>query len=57
MMASLWPNLFLVSQVQKDNIVISPSLPFNKSRTKAIHRIGPHNIDALSRIICGLLGD
>lgn len=58
MMASLWPNLFLVSQVKKkDNIVISPSLPFNKSRTKAIHRIGPHNTDALSIIICGLLGD
>ena len=57
MMASLWPNLFLVSQVKKKgNIVISPSLPFNKSRTKAIHRIGPQNTDALSRIIHRLLG-
>jgi hypothetical protein len=32
-------------------------LPFNKSRTKALHRIGPHNIDVLSIIFCGLLGD
>ena len=32
-------------------------IPFNKSRTRAIKRIGPHNIDAISIIICGLLGD
>jgi hypothetical protein len=32
-------------------------LAFNKSRTKAIYRIGPHNIDVLSVLICGLLGD
>jgi hypothetical protein len=59
MMATIyqWPNLFLVYQVKDNNMVISPSLPFNKSRTRAIHRIGPHNIDALSIIICGLLGD
>jgi hypothetical protein len=40
----------------KDNI-ISPVLPFNKTRTKAVLRIGPHNIDILSIIICGMLGD
>uniref|UniRef100_UPI0021141F42 hypothetical protein n=1 Tax=Aspergillus sclerotioniger TaxID=319627 RepID=UPI0021141F42 len=32
-------------------------LPFIKGRTKAIQRVGPHNKDALSLIICGMLGD
>lgn len=32
-------------------------LPFSKARTKAILRIGPHNIDFLSVLICGMLGD
>jgi hypothetical protein len=36
---------------------ISPALSFNKSRTRAIRRVGPHNIDVLSIIICGMLGD
>ena len=40
-----------------NDTVISPTLPFNKSRTRAIWRIGPHNIDVLSIIICGMLGD
>ena len=52
-----WPNLLLVSRVKDNDKIISPTLPFNKSRTRAIHRIGPHNIDALSLIICGMLGD
>jgi hypothetical protein len=30
---------------------------FSKSRTKALHRIGPHNKDVLSIIICGMIGD
>jgi ubiquinol-cytochrome c reductase cytochrome b subunit len=34
-----------------------PLLPFNKARTKATLRIGPHDLDVLSIIICGLLGD
>lgn len=34
-----------------------PLLPFSKARTKAMLRIGPHNLDILSIIICGLLGD
>lgn len=29
---------------------------FSKPRTKALHRIGPHNKDVLSILICGLLG-
>jgi len=32
-------------------------LPFTKARTKAVYRIGPHNIDVLSVLICGMLGD
>jgi hypothetical protein len=30
------------------------NLPFNKARTKAILRVGPHNIDVLSVLICGI---
>jgi hypothetical protein len=30
---------------------------FSKARTKALYRIGPHNEDVLSIIICGMLGD
>jgi len=32
-------------------------LAFIMKRTKALDRIGPHNIDFLSLIICGMLGD
>jgi len=54
----MWPNL-LLDYPDGSTIICSsfPILPFNKSRTKAIKRIGPHNIDVLSIIICGLLGD
>ncbi len=44
-------------QIKYTKSVIPSILPFNKSRTKAIQIIGPHNIDALSIIICGMLGD
>ncbi len=30
---------------------------FSKARTKALYRIGPHNKDVLSILVCGLLGD
>lgn len=30
---------------------------FSQARTRALRRIGPHNIDILSIIICGMLGD
>lgn len=36
---------------------ISEMLLFNKTRTKAIYRIGPHNKQILDIIICGMLGD
>jgi hypothetical protein len=32
-------------------------LPFNKARTRAMSRIGPHSKEVLSIIICGMLGD
>ncbi len=56
----MWPNWLVVSQVKdynNNNNIISPTLPFNKGRTRAIRRIGPHNINVLSIIICGMLGD
>jgi hypothetical protein len=59
-----WPSLLLVCQnllVSEDSITLQCSaaaniLPFNKSRTRAIKRIGPHNINNISIIFCGLLG-
>jgi hypothetical protein len=55
----------LISDIKKNQKILSNKknlhnlsiLPFNKARTKALHRIGPHNIDVLSIIICGMLGD
>ena len=43
MATTTWPNLLEV--YQDDILTISSVLPFNKSRTKAIHRIGPHNLN------------
>jgi len=54
---NMWPNLLLDSQDGSYILFSSIVLPFNKSRTRAIKRVGPHNIDVLSIIICGLLGD
>ena len=44
----------LISHINSNKEFI-PS--FSKARTKALYRIGPHNIDVLSIIICGMLGD
>ena len=53
-----WPNWLVVSYVKDNtNNLFSTVLSFNKTRTRAILRIGPHNIDVLSIIICGMLGD
>ncbi len=69
MMAKLlWPTCFIIYKklftfteiIKIDTLLIQsilPLLPFNKKRTKAILRIGPHNLDILSIIICGMLGD
>lgn len=50
-----WPNWMLISHNKsiQDNL----SSYFSKSRTKAIYRIGPHNKEVLSIIICGMVGD
>ena len=37
--------------------IIGKMLPFNKARTKAISRIGPHNKQVIDIIVCGMLGD
>lgn len=48
----------MVSHVKNnDDNSISPALAFNKSRTRAIRTFGPHNLDVLSIIICGMSGD
>jgi len=59
MMATIeWPNWLVVFHVKEnDYVYVCTILPFNKTRTRAIHRVGPHNIDVLSIIICGMLGD
>lgn len=50
-----WPNCEY--DVINITYIFSTMLPINKSRTKAILRIGPHNKQILEIIICGLLGD
>ena len=73
MMAILWPNweyehinmtisFALESYIplcfSKTNVLTTGKmLPMNKTRTKAINRIGPHNKEVLDIIICGMLGD
>jgi hypothetical protein len=53
-----WPNLLFDYQ-DESYILFNASniLLFNKGRTRAIKIVGPHNVDVLSIIICGLLGD
>lgn len=68
MMAKLWPNCDYdyinytnppveISQIKNVIPIIDKMLPFNKARTKAIYRIGPHNKQVLDVIISGMLGD
>ena len=51
----MWPIWMLVysNKGNQENF----SSYFSKARTKALYRIGPHNKDVLSIIICGMLGD
>ena len=57
MMANInfWPNCEY--DFTKITYILSSMLPINKSRTKAILRIGPHNKEILDIIVCGMLGD
>lgn len=50
-----WPNCEY--DFTNTTYIGSSMLPINKSRTKAIFRIGPHNKQILDIIICGMLGD
>ena len=68
-MAKMWPNCeydsinwekyppLEISQIKNVIPISGKMLPFNKARTKAITRIGPHNKQVLDIIICGMLGD
>jgi len=57
MMANInfWPNYEY--DFTEITYIFSAMLPINKSRTKAILRIGPHNKEILDIIVCGMLGD
>ena len=46
-----WPNWLVDYQVKYTNSDIYSILPFNNGRTRAIRRIGPHNINILSIFI------
>jgi ubiquinol-cytochrome c reductase cytochrome b subunit len=52
-----WPIYMLINDVKYVYLYYISNLSFSKPRIKAIHRIGPHNIDVLSVLICGMLGD
>lgn len=52
-----WPNWILINYINKDMVMCLSLLPFSRTRTRAILRIGPHSKDVLSIIICGMLGD
>jgi ubiquinol-cytochrome c reductase cytochrome b subunit len=55
---NLWPNCeYDYTNVVYCNCIIGKMLPFNKHRTKALNRIGPHNKQILDIIICGMLGE
>ena len=68
-MAKMWPNCeydsinwekyppLEISQIKNVIPISGKMLPFNKARTKAITRIGPHNKQVLDIIICGMLGE
>jgi Cytochrome b/b6/petB len=51
----IWPNCKY--DLNDFSYLTCTILPFNKARTKAILRIGPHNKEVLDIIICGMLGD
>ena len=61
---NMWPNWMLIyhaSKLNTHNIFLKQEdiniSHFSKARTKALYRVGPHNKDVLSILICGLLGD
>ena len=60
MMAILaWPNwdYQFVNFTFHYTALTLPILKFSEPNTRAIKRIGPHNMDVINIIICGMLGD
>ena len=58
----LWPNCISIEtnniiELNFNGKICASILPFSKARTRAILRVGPHNLDILSILICGMLGD
>lgn len=49
--------LHLEDNVFSSYVLISTILPFNMPKKSSLNRIGPHNYDILSLLICHLLGD
>jgi hypothetical protein len=57
MAINMWPSWDYDSTVYISSTKLyGLTLPFNKARTKAFFRIGPHNKEILDIIICGMLG-
>jgi len=52
-----WPRCLLINFIKNWNLYLIEDLSFSKVRTKVLYRIGPHNIDVLSVLVCGMLGD
>lgn len=50
-----WPNWIFILSQKGNGTCLSKNMKV--SRIKAIYRIGPHNQDVLSVLICGMLGD
>ena len=55
----MWPKWLLIKNIKisKNISLLNVLSAFSKSRTKAQSRIGLHNMDVLSVLICGMLGD
>ena len=55
----VWPKWMLKNNINYYYVYFISNLPmfFNKPRINGFYRIGPHNMDALSVLICGMLGD
>jgi len=55
----MWPKWMLKINVNYYSFYFVSNFPlfFNKSRIRGNYRIGPHNQDVLSVLICGMLGD
>jgi ubiquinol-cytochrome c reductase cytochrome b subunit len=53
----MWPKRLWLQRIRYMSLFCTYNFYFSKPRIKALYRIGPHNIDVLSVIVCGMLGD